>query len=66
MQRSLSGIHGVPLRKIISRHEERGIWIETLKCGHTKTCEFKESATFRRCYTCRFEKQQAAKAEKHV
>jgi hypothetical protein len=62
MSRSLPGIRGVPMRKIVKRTrvEFTRMYTETLACGHIKMAQtYEKYVNYRRCYLCKYERERA-------
>jgi hypothetical protein len=62
MSKVISGIHGVPFRKVVQRERVGRYVIETLACGHTVTVSASDAlGVKRRCYSleCRAEARKA-------
>jgi UDP-2,3-diacylglucosamine pyrophosphatase LpxH len=62
MSKVYPSIQGCPFRKIVKRERVPGAfsrsYVETLSCGHTHDSYSGDYATKRRCYTCKWEKEQ--------
>jgi hypothetical protein len=55
MSRVYPSIQGCPFRKIVKREIVRGMYEETLSCGHLHVTLTREWVSKRRCYRCKDE-----------
>ena len=61
MSRVYPSIQGCPFRKVVKRIIVRGMYEETLSCGHIHCTIEREFASKRRCYNCKAEKERTKK-----